>query len=105
MPGRGMGERLAIDPNRNNTLYLGAPSGNGLWRSTDAGLSFTKLSNVEEADAVGFGRAATGGSYVAIYVSAKIDGVRGLYRSARTRGPRGCGSTTTSTSSPGPGRP
>ena len=22
MPGRGMGERLAIDPNRNNILYL-----------------------------------------------------------------------------------
>ena len=33
MPGRGMGERLAVDPNRNSVLYLGAPSGNGLWRS------------------------------------------------------------------------
>ncbi|GAA1390884.1 sialidase family protein [Catellatospora chokoriensis] len=37
MPGRGMGERLAIDPNRNEVLYLGAPSGHGLWRSTDHG--------------------------------------------------------------------
>ena len=37
MPGRGMGERLAIDPNRNSILYLGAPSGHGLWRSTDYG--------------------------------------------------------------------
>src|SRR5678816_2704231 len=34
MPGRGPGERLAVDPNRNSVLYLGAPSGNGLWRST-----------------------------------------------------------------------
>ena len=37
MPGRNMGERLAIDPNRNRILYLGARSGNGLWRSTDYG--------------------------------------------------------------------
>lgn len=37
MPGRGMGERLAVDPNKNSVLYLGAPSGNGLWRSTDSG--------------------------------------------------------------------
>jgi hypothetical protein len=40
MPGRGAGERLAIDPNRNGTIYLGAPSGNGLWRSTDSGLTW-----------------------------------------------------------------
>ena len=25
MPGRGMGERLAVDPNRNSVLYFGAP--------------------------------------------------------------------------------
>ncbi|MFF7652300.1 xyloglucanase [Streptomyces sp. NPDC007983] len=43
MPGRGMGERLAVDPNRNSVLYLGAPSGNGLWRSTDSGVSWSKV--------------------------------------------------------------
>ncbi|MER7486973.1 cellulose binding domain-containing protein [Streptomyces sp. NPDC126497] len=45
MPGRGMGERLAVDPNRNSVLYLGAPSGNGLWRSTDAGASWSKVTS------------------------------------------------------------
>ncbi|CAM3300739.1 hypothetical protein KIPE111705_00640 [Kibdelosporangium persicum] len=45
MPGRGMGERLAIDPNRNSTLYLAAPSGNGLWRSTDSGVSWSKVTS------------------------------------------------------------
>ena len=30
MPGRGCGERLAIDPNDDNILYLAAPSGHGL---------------------------------------------------------------------------
>jgi photosystem II stability/assembly factor-like uncharacterized protein len=45
MPGRGMGERLAIDPNRNSVLYCGAPSGNGLWRSTDSGATWAKVTN------------------------------------------------------------
>jgi hypothetical protein len=43
MPGRGMGERLAIDPNRNSVLYFGAPEGNGLWRSTDSGVTWSKV--------------------------------------------------------------
>ena len=43
MPGRGMGERLAVDPNRNSVLYLGAPSGKGLWRSTDSGVSWSQV--------------------------------------------------------------
>ncbi|GAA0678757.1 xyloglucanase [Streptomyces malaysiensis subsp. malaysiensis] len=45
MPGRGMGERLAVDPNRNSVLYLGAPSGNGLWRSTDSGVTWSKVTS------------------------------------------------------------
>lgn len=45
MPGRGMGERLAIDPNRNSVLYLGAPSGKGLWRSTDSGVTWSQVGN------------------------------------------------------------
>ncbi|MGI5429779.1 cellulose binding domain-containing protein [Streptomyces sp. CA-179760] len=45
MPGRGMGERLAIDPNRSSVLYLGAPSGKGLWRSTDSGVTWSQVTN------------------------------------------------------------
>jgi chitodextrinase len=45
MPGRGMGERLAVDPNRNSILYFGAPSGNGLWKSTDSGVTWAKVTN------------------------------------------------------------
>lgn len=43
MPGRGMGERLAIDPNNPRVLYLGTRSGNGLWRSTDAGQTWSRV--------------------------------------------------------------
>lgn len=43
MPGRSMGERLMIDPVANNVLYLGARNGNGLWRSTDYGETWSKV--------------------------------------------------------------
>jgi hypothetical protein len=76
--------RFRAVPGREGHIWLaGGTSGveYGLWRSTDAGLSFVKLGNVDEADAVGFGRAATGAPYMAIYVSARIAGVRAIYRS------------------------
>ena len=53
----------------------------GLWHSVDSGTSFVKLDSVEEADVVGFGKAAPSQSYVALYVSAKIGGIRGVFRS------------------------
>nr|QCR98305.1 GH74 xyloglucanase [Ganoderma applanatum] len=45
MPGRGMGERLAIDPNSHNILYFGARSGHGLYKSTDYGVTWTQVKN------------------------------------------------------------
>lgn len=53
----------------------------GLWHSTDSGASFQKLANVQQADVVGFGKAPEGKTYPAIYANAKIDGVRGIFRS------------------------
>ncbi|WP_375143140.1 X2-like carbohydrate binding domain-containing protein [Paenibacillus sp. D2_2] len=53
----------------------------GLWHSTNSGSSFTKLANVQEANVIGFGKAAPGSSYMVLYTSAKIDGVRGIFRS------------------------
>ncbi|WP_129789849.1 xyloglucanase [Promicromonospora panici] len=43
MPGRGMGERLVVNPADNAEIYLGAPSGNGLWRSRDYGRTWGKV--------------------------------------------------------------
>ncbi len=45
MPGRGMGERLVVDPRKNSVLYLGTSGGNGLWRSTDSGVTWVKVSS------------------------------------------------------------
>ncbi|MDB5703432.1 MAG: hypothetical protein JWN66_548 [Sphingomonas bacterium] len=40
--GRGLGERLAIDPNRTSTLFFGSRH-DGLWRSDDAGAHWAKV--------------------------------------------------------------
>ncbi|KAG5718590.1 Xyloglucanase [Termitomyces sp. T112] len=45
MPGRGMGERLAVDPNDNAILFFGARSGHGLWKSTNFGVSWTQVTS------------------------------------------------------------
>jgi photosystem II stability/assembly factor-like uncharacterized protein len=55
--------------------------GSGLWHSTNSGTSFTKLANVGEAYTIGFGKAAAGHNYMALYTSAKINSVRGIFRS------------------------
>jgi photosystem II stability/assembly factor-like uncharacterized protein len=72
-------------PGREGDIWLAGGSTDsgvyGLWRSTDSGNSFTRLANVDEADTIGFGKAASGQSYPALYTSARIGGVRGIYRS------------------------
>src|SRR5262249_4588852 len=45
MPGRSMGERLAIDPNQDRVIYFGARSGHGLWRSTDFGATWSQVTS------------------------------------------------------------
>src|SRR5262249_983126 len=41
--GRGNGEQIAVDPNNSNIVFLGSNDA-GLWKSTDAGHSFTRIS-------------------------------------------------------------
>lgn len=47
MPGRGTGERLAVDPADPSILLFGARSGNGLYRSDDGGASFSAVESFE----------------------------------------------------------
>jgi len=48
--GRGVGERLAIDPNDNNILYFGSRAA-GLWISKDAALTWNKVDSFPVATA------------------------------------------------------
>jgi phosphoheptose isomerase len=53
----------------------------GMWHSTNHGASFTQLSNVTQADIIGFGAAGPGASYQTIFANAEIGGVRGIFAS------------------------
>lgn len=56
-------------------------AGGGIWHSTDSGKTFEKLSNVEDASIIGFGKAAPGKKYMSLYTNAKINSVEGIFRS------------------------
>jgi xyloglucan-specific exo-beta-1,4-glucanase len=79
----GMGRLSAVPGIDGDVWLVGGDAGDvyGLWHSTNGGLEFTKLGNVDEADQIGFGMAAAGKSYPAIYLVAKVGDVRGVFRS------------------------
>jgi hypothetical protein len=53
----------------------------GLFRSVDHGLSYQRLTTIEEALTVGFGKAAPGRNEMAVYTSGTVNGVPGIHRS------------------------
>ncbi len=61
--GRGDGERLAVDPNNSNILYMGT-NANGMWKSTDAGHSFAQVSGVSSTASITFVYFNSGSSVV-----------------------------------------
>ena len=76
----GDGATLEAAPGREADLWLGFRSG-GLFHSTDGGLSFTKIAGVDEAQSLGFGKAAVPGEYPALYLCGRINQVTALFRS------------------------
>ncbi len=54
---------------------------NGLYHSTNSGASFIKISGVDAAYKIAFGKAANGAAYPAIYVQGRVSNVYGFYRS------------------------
>jgi hypothetical protein len=73
------GVKFKAVPGRTGDIWLAGEG--GLWRSTDAGASFTRLGGVTTAGNVGFGKAAPGQTYPAVFVIGTVDGRHGVYRS------------------------
>jgi photosystem II stability/assembly factor-like uncharacterized protein len=71
---------LAVTTGMEGDLWVGSRNG-GLYHSTDGGASFTKLENVGGADALGFGKAAPGKTFPAIYLLGSINRLHARYRS------------------------
>ena len=61
--------------------HVWVTGGKHLFHSSDSGQTYSPADDVEEAYAVGFGRAAPGRKYPAIYLSGKVNGVSGFFRS------------------------
>jgi photosystem II stability/assembly factor-like uncharacterized protein len=82
--GRGAGERLVIDPANHGTLLLGTRK-NGLWRSTDYGVTWSQVSSFPVKDGAGSGAGISFVTYgpagsKTVYVGV-ADKSRSLYRS------------------------
>ncbi len=87
--GRQTGEKLVVDPNNSNILYCGT-RWNGLFRSTDAGATWSRLSSLDvtttpNENGISFvvldGSSVSGGATQRIIVGVSRSGSTNLYRS------------------------
>jgi xyloglucan-specific exo-beta-1,4-glucanase len=74
------GGKLETVLNRSGHCWLAAGAA-GLYRSVDRGLSYQRVTTIQEALTVGFGKAAPGRREMAVYTSGKVAGVWGIFRS------------------------
>ncbi|MFF5287589.1 RICIN domain-containing protein [Streptomyces sp. NPDC013171] len=72
--------RLTAVPGIAGDLWI-AGHDKGLLHSTDGGRTFTTLSTVKSTSALGFGKAAPGASYQALYLIGTVKDVTGVFRS------------------------
>lgn len=81
-PGWG-GATISTTPGAAGNLWLACRQ-TGLFHSTNGGASFANLGIVHNAYALGFGRAAAGKEFPALYLAGEIGGVQGVFRSDDT---------------------
>jgi photosystem II stability/assembly factor-like uncharacterized protein len=73
------GGKINVCPTVEGDIWM--PVHDGLYRSTNSGQSFTKLSNVQEAASITFGKAAPSKSYPTLFLMGKINNQWGFYAS------------------------
>ncbi|MBD0840141.1 sialidase family protein [Streptomyces sp. TRM68416] len=72
--------QLVAAPGRSGDLWLSAKEA-GLHRSTDGGARFTRVDSCRSSHTLGFGKAARGASYPAIYMVGATEGFNAVHRS------------------------
>jgi BNR/Asp-box repeat len=78
--GGGADAELHATPDHENDLWLASRTG-GLYHSINGGVSFSKMKNVQEAGSLGFGKAAPGKNYPALYLAGEVEQSEALFRS------------------------
>jgi photosystem II stability/assembly factor-like uncharacterized protein len=76
---RGGQDRIYATPGRSGDLWIAAFD--GLYHSADAGKTFVKHNGVQQIHAFGFGKAAPGADYSALYLIGVVNGLQGIFRS------------------------
>lgn len=71
---------LVAAPGRSGDLWLSL-KGNGLYRSTDGGVSFSEVAGCRASYALGFGKAAEGAAYPAVFMVGSTESITAVYRS------------------------
>jgi hypothetical protein len=79
---RGGQDRLYATPGKEGDLWIAAF--NGLYHSRDSGQTFVRMDGVSEVHGFGFGKAAPGADYAALYMVGVVNGQRGILRSIDT---------------------
>ncbi len=74
---------LSATPDREGDLWLSLRNA-GLYHSTDGGKSFVRIQPVQAALSLGFGKAAEGKTFPALYLAGDVGNSAGLFRSLDT---------------------
>jgi hypothetical protein len=74
---RGGQDRIYATPGKEGELWIAAFD--GLYRTTNTVKEFTRMPGVEEIHGFGFGKAAPGQNYPALYLIGTVKGVRGIF--------------------------
>jgi photosystem II stability/assembly factor-like uncharacterized protein len=74
------GGAVHATPGVEGDLWVALRTG-GLFHSSDGGASFAKIPAVAEAYSLGFGKAAPGATFPALFLAGKIDELQALFRS------------------------
>jgi xyloglucan-specific exo-beta-1,4-glucanase len=82
-PGRAIGERLVVDPNKPSTLFFGSREA-GLWKSTDSGRTWAQVTSLSSVKLTADQIKAAGGSGMGVGVVVFDTGTKGTGSATQT---------------------